>query len=521
MTRMAAPRHFVVLGGGAAGLSAAYHLLRSASATQPRVTLLEAAGRVGGWVRSEQVPLADSKEGTILCETGPRTLRPAGAAGIATLQLVNELGLADQLLTVPHTAPAARNRYIYGDGRLHLLRPLSILRSSYVRPAVLSAMAGPLRGSSKPAAGDESLYAFVARHFSPMLAERVVSAVVSGIYAGDIHELSVRACANRLWRLERDHGSFLRGLLNPQPAKKQQEAPEVLQARALRDVLRASGSPASVQAAVNASVYSFRGGMQTLTDALVERMQREWPDQFELRLHCRAQSVQVQPDGIEVRHTGGEGRSTRADHVISALPAGIMRTLVETQDRPLPALAEIGKTSANVAVVNLTYSGRLNIPDGFGYLIPATVADTIALGVVFDSHTLPEQDGGLAITRLTVMLGGRQRWSDALDTMSEADFISQAQRTVREHLGVDMLPLDARAHVQRKCIPQYRVGHVTLLQQLHNELAQHYGGRLSLTGASYLGVSLNDCIWRAQQLAKRLSAGTDSTVTGLEAASML
>jgi oxygen-dependent protoporphyrinogen oxidase len=78
--------HVVVLGGGISGLSVTYHLLRLAP--HIRVTLVEAKHRVGGWIESQTVK---ERSDSILYETGPRTLRPAGRAGLATLQLVNKV----------------------------------------------------------------------------------------------------------------------------------------------------------------------------------------------------------------------------------------------------------------------------------------------------------------------------------------------------------------------------------------------------------------------------------------------
>jgi oxygen-dependent protoporphyrinogen oxidase len=214
------------------------------------------------------------------------------------------------------------------------------------------------------------------------------------------------------------------------------------------------------------------------------------------------------------------GTCIQADHVISTLPSQQTLSLL-SPTAALPSLARVAPTSANVAVVNLTYYGRLKMPNGFGYLIPSTVPDTKALGVVFDSDALPGQDQGQNVTRMTVMLGGRSRWNHTFDTMSREDFIDEALNAVQKHLGIPDMPLDVQAHIHRSCIPQYGVGHVTALQQLHRELSQVYRGRLSLTGASYLGVSVNDCVWRALQLAKRLTTSTTEVVTGLEAADVL
>lgn len=80
---MAAPGSITVLGGGISGLSAAFHLCRRfPPRSGTRITLVEGAPRLGGWVRSERVRVSDNKrrQADILLESGPRTLRPNSKA---------------------------------------------------------------------------------------------------------------------------------------------------------------------------------------------------------------------------------------------------------------------------------------------------------------------------------------------------------------------------------------------------------------------------------------------------------
>jgi len=79
--------------------------------------------------------------------------------------------------------------------------------------------------------------------------------MTSGIFGGDIRQLSVRSCFGRLFEKEQEHGSILKSMLfhSTPPVSK------------LYD-----GTPKSdfVQEFEKAMSVSFRGGMQTLTDAL-------------------------------------------------------------------------------------------------------------------------------------------------------------------------------------------------------------------------------------------------------------
>ena len=63
-----------ILGGGMTGLTTAFYL--SKNAPSMKITLYEAADRLGGWADTERVPVKsiDGQEGTVLWERGPRTI---------------------------------------------------------------------------------------------------------------------------------------------------------------------------------------------------------------------------------------------------------------------------------------------------------------------------------------------------------------------------------------------------------------------------------------------------------------
>lgn len=70
--------HVAVLGGGITGLACAYYLTRELP--RAKITIYEASDRLGGWLSSSRVPV---KDGSILFEAGPRTLRPSSNGFLA------------------------------------------------------------------------------------------------------------------------------------------------------------------------------------------------------------------------------------------------------------------------------------------------------------------------------------------------------------------------------------------------------------------------------------------------------
>lgn len=77
-----------VLGGGITGLSTAYHLSREFPRSQ--ITLYEGSERLGGWLRSTPVEVDN---GTVVFESGPRTLRWTTPASLTTLEIVSDVVL--------------------------------------------------------------------------------------------------------------------------------------------------------------------------------------------------------------------------------------------------------------------------------------------------------------------------------------------------------------------------------------------------------------------------------------------
>ena len=183
-----------VLGGGIAGLTAAFHLQQ-----EHDVVLFEASDRLGGNVHTEEI-------GGCLVEWGPQAFLDNEPR---TLELVERLGLKDRL--VRPTDEAAR-RFVWRDGKLRALplKPWQFLFSSCLP---LRARMRVLREPKAPGPPDrdESVHDFAARRIGQGAAEILVDAMVSGIWAGDPRRLSVRSAFPKLHALERDYGSLIKG----------------------------------------------------------------------------------------------------------------------------------------------------------------------------------------------------------------------------------------------------------------------------------------------------------------------
>lgn len=163
------------------------------------------------------------------------------------------------------TSPAAKNRFLHIPDTTGLqLIPSSIsslFSSSLTRILVPTLLREPFRRYNRPSGiTDESLDAFLTRRFGEPFARTFGSAMVHGIYATDSRILSIRTAFPSIWDAEgKGEGSVIRGLL------KNNKRDEATDDYALGDMVTTMDG---------VSVYSFKDGIRTITDALVHELKR-------------------------------------------------------------------------------------------------------------------------------------------------------------------------------------------------------------------------------------------------------
>lgn len=477
-------------------------------------------------MKSKSIAIKDGER--IVFEEGPRSLRPAGLPGLNVLDLIQQLGIRDQMILVPKTSSSAKNRYIYYQGKVHRL-PSSLvgfirfaLSNPILKGSLFSLLMEPFRRRRPASLADETIGSFISRRFSPILAQNMLSAVVHGIYSGSIHELSIKSTFNVLWQYEGRYGSVIRGLF---------ASPNLLseEDRKLQESLE-QANPGLVEEMKGVSVYSFQGGLGTLAKALEADLERS--PNVEIRRDSRIERCDVSTDSATIVSTkDGQTDEHKFDRVVSSLSARHLSSLISSGNHAAIKNELEAIRYSTVMVINLYYTNPDLLPiDGFGYLIPISVPiaenPDRALGVVFDSSSVPGQDSASG-TKVTCIMGGHfwsERKDDELPSQEEA--VEATKRVMKMHLGITEEPAAWNAVLQKDCIPQYTVGHAERMTRLHSLLDRPTDDvleekantgekapkketgkdlRLSLVGSSYGGVSVNDCILNARKLAMRLS----------------
>ena len=192
-----------VIGGGIAGLAAAYELERARAADPTvRYTLFEARERLGGALASEVV------QGTVL-ERGPDSFLSEKAAGAT---LCRELGLGADL--IPSNDAQRKTYSLVGNELIPLPDGLMFLIPTKLVPTALTPLFSfPTKARMamellipprRKRNADESVASLVSRHFGPEAVDRLADPLLSGIYGGDASQLSARTVLPRLVEMERE-----------------------------------------------------------------------------------------------------------------------------------------------------------------------------------------------------------------------------------------------------------------------------------------------------------------------------
>jgi oxygen-dependent protoporphyrinogen oxidase len=459
-----------VVGGGVSGLACGLWLHRAGRS----VLVLEASSAPGGCVRTLR------HEGWTF-ELGPNAITdPSGAVKL----LCEAAGIAARRR---EAEGAAAKRYIYkseptatkgeGSGRL-LALPLSPL--SFAASPLLSARTklGLLREpfiAPAPEDTEESVADFVRRRLGPEFLDVLVGPFVSGIYAGDPERLSIRWAMPRIYELERQHGSLIRGAL----ARRKGPAP--------------AGEP-----------VSFPEGLEELPRAMAgvlgEHFVLDTPVAGLERCHGGFH--------LEARSRNGLTRRLRADRVILAVPADVAARLLSGLAPEARALGEIPYAPVVSVALGLRDGHFARRLDGFGFLAPGSEKLDL-LGCLFSS-TLFEGRTPPGCVALTALAGGATR-PEMVD-LPEGALLERILRDLRRALGP--LPDPIFHHVTRwpRAIPQYEVGHGRFVA-LAAAFERSFPG-LHFSGNWLGGISLADCIRNASALCEGIVGGAGEKGTG-------
>ncbi len=468
------PLRVAIVGGGIAGLSAAYHLQEGARASGAAIacTLIEGAPRCGGKIVTRR------RDGFVV-EGGPDSFLTQKPWAV---ELCRRLGLADQLVG---TNDAGRKVYILWRGKMHRLPDgVLLIVPTRFRPFIFSSLISPLGKlrmgldaliPPRRDGGDESVADFVRRRLGSEALDKIAEPLMGGIHVSDPERQSLLGTFPRFAEIERRYGSLVRGMVAAKRARPQ-------------------GGEALP------TFMTLRHGLESLTATLVDHLGG-------VRLVLRRTVVGLGRDDEGRYHLAlDDGVSLEADVVVLAVPARVAAGLVRGLDAEL-AERLLAIRYVSTATVSLGYR-RADVAhplDGFGFVIPSKERRRIT-GCTWSSTKFPGRAPADAVL-LRCFLGGAADETPAL--LPEEEMVRLAREEVRALMGVEAEPILVEVFRWRDGHPQYDVGHLERMAELERLVAAQPG--LHLVGSSYRGVGMPDCIRAGAVVAERVLQAAPAT----------
>ena len=449
-------KRVAIIGGGISGLSAAYALEeKRRTGVEVEYVLYEASPRFGGVLVTEHV------DGCLI-EAGPDsflTEKPWAS------DLCRKLGFGDQLIG---SNDADRKTYIVVRGKLiEMPDGLMFMVPTKLAPTLLSPLFSAqtkLRMAQEwfhpphQAKGDETVAAFVERHYGPEMVDRLADPLLSGVYGGEASQLSVRAVLPRFAEMEAKYGSLGRALLAARAAM----------------ASSAKGQPRPL-------FTSLKDGMQQMVDALVGVL-----DATLLNPGVVVQAVSPEAGGWVV---SAGLQSDQFDALIVALPThGAARLLQRSGPELASELAGIDYSSSVTVALGFDKQVRASLPPGFGFLVPRSEGKRM-LAATFVHNKFPHRaPDDRAIVRC--FLGGAR--GEQMLALPEDEILRIVREELDQILHLKVEPLFARVFKWKGAMAQYGVGHLERLQRIE-ALRQKLPG-LALAGNGYSGIGVPDCV---------------------------
>ncbi len=449
-------KRVAIIGGGISGLSAAYAFEEKRRAgMEVEYVLYEASARFGGVLVTERV------DGCIV-EAGPDSFLTEKPWAI---DLCGKLGLEGQLIG---SNDAERKTYILVRGKLiEMPDGLMFMVPTKLAPTVLSPlfstqtklrMAREWFHPPHKANGDETVAAFVERHYGSEVVDRLADPLLSGVYGGEASQLSVRAVLPRFAEMEAKYGSLGRAMLAARAA----------------GARSAKGPPRPL-------FTSLRDGMQQMVDALVGALGAR-----ALNAGVVVQAVCPEAGGWVV---SAGLQSDQFDAVILAIPTRRAADLLQRCGAELASeLGGVDYSSSVTVALGYDKQVRESLPPGFGFLVPRSEGKRL-LAATFVHNKFPHRaPDDRAILRC--FLGGSR--GEQMLALSADEIVRIVRDELEQILHLKAEPLFVRVFKWKSAMAQYAVGHLERLERIE-ALRQKLPG-LALAGNGYRGIGVPDCV---------------------------
>jgi len=453
-----------IIGGGITGLTALYELQKQIKRAGAKVslTLVEENPELGGKIRT-------IRHGEFTMETGADSI-VARKKGVAAF--LDELGLQNR---IRHNATGIS--YLFREDGLKPIPaetvfgiPASLdalFRSELVSTKGKLVALKDLFTKNQSFTKDSSAGEFLEAFFGKELVEKQIAPVLSGVYSGNLHELTLATTMPFLVEYKNQYGSIIKGLSEHKQAFLSPERKKFV---------------------------SFENGLSEIIGRLEQKS-----DGAEILKGIKAVALERRENGYVVALS--DGRKLEADVVVLALPHAAAQLLLRNA-----ALDEEFNKLKTASLISV-YLG-FNVPDavlpndGTGFIVSED-SGLMCDACTWTSRKWPHTSkNGRLLLRLFYK-GTDPEWFGRLNAMDKDALIKTAMKDVEKALGVTGKPVAAEVTKWQNNMPKYDLNHRKTIEALTGKLAESDPNVL-LAGCSYYGVGIADCIMNGKKTAEKV-----------------
>lgn len=454
-----------VVGGGITGLSAMHYLqqLKKQQNLDLELVLIEQSEELGGKIRTV-------KDAEFIMETGADSIVARHAS---VMPLIEELDLQDRVVY-----NGTGISYLYANNQLHAIPADTVFGIPMDEEALFSSTLVSEEGKraalrdfetkNETFTSDSSIGEFLEAFLGKELVDNQIAPVLSGVYSGNLHELTLASTLPYLVDYKNKYGSIIKGL----EANKQH-----------------------FQGAANKKFISFDGGMAVLIDRLEEKL-----DEATIIKGIATEAVVKTEGGYEVKLA--DGRSVMADYVILATPHEAAKSLLKEK-----ALEPEFGQLLNSSLISVYFGFDLpdaQLPaDGTGFIVSQDT-DLMCNACTWTSrkwsHT--SRNGNLLVR---LFYKSSNPSYGRLKDLSESELAELALTDIEKSLGISSKPVSVEVTGWKNLMPNYTMQHKTAVSALEEKMAELMPN-IKLAGASFYGVGIGACIQNGKDVAMEITA---------------
>ncbi len=453
----------VVIGGGITGLATAYYLQKEIKEKNLpiQLKLVEGSHRLGGKIQTL------IKDGYVI-ERGPDSFVPRNSSPIT---LAKEIGIDDTLVS-----STWGKSFVIAGGELYPMPGGSIIGiPTQIAPFIttnLFSITGKMRAAAdfilprSTVTDDQSLGRFFRRRMGDEVVDNLIEPLLTGIYAGDIDQLSLMSTFPELHHIEQKHRSLIAGI---KKAASQTEKEEK-----------------------NGRFMTFSQGLQSLVDGVENALEPQT-----IHKGMKVSHVHQEGDGgYTIEFTNGHVLD--ADSLVITTPHHSLQSMFPSYSF-MDYLKEMPATSVATVAMGFDQSAIKKNVDGNEFIVSRNSDYSITACTWTHKkwpHSAPD---GKVLLRCYLGKSGDETIVDLSDDQIEQIVLEDLEK-IMDLEGEPEFTVVTR---YKDSMPQYTVGHIERTKALYQNLEERLPG-VFIAGSSFEGLGIPECIEQGEKVVRKV-----------------